>query len=127
MLNLHYLKHIPRRWVIYSLIFLACLASILMIFPALSPALGNDNLDRETCSYKGKKLYGKILVVDSFPDLKIKETSAFPDLNVQLVNSFPNNCGQWQLVESFPDLKVKYVSSFPDITIKFVTSVPGLR
>ncbi len=121
--NPRYLKYISRRWVIYSLIFLACLASMLII----SPAWGNDNLDRETCTYNGKKLYGKILVVDSFPDLTIKETSSFPDLNVQLVNSFPNNCGQWQLVESFPDLKVKYVSSFPDITIKFVTSFPGLR
>ncbi len=127
MPNPHYLKYIPKRWVIYCLVFLACLASTLMIFPALSPAFGSDDLDRETCSYKGKKLYGKILVVDSFPDLKIKETTSFPDLNVQLVNSFPNNCGQWELVESFPDLKVKYVSSFPDITIKFVTSFPGLR
>ena len=78
------------------------------------------------CTYKGKKLYGKIQVVNSFPDLKVQRVTSFPDLKVQWVNSFPNKCGTWQKTSSFPDLKIQYVDSFPDIKIQEVNSFPGL-
>lgn len=80
---------------------------------------------KNDCHYKGIKLYGKVQVVDHFPDLKVQIVNAFPDLNVQIVDNFPNDCGEWQMVEHFPDLKIQYVTSFPDIKIKFVTSFPG--
>jgi hypothetical protein len=78
------------------------------------------------CCFKGRKLYGKIKFVTSFPDIKIKVVDSFPDLKVKHVSSFPDRCGLWQIVESFPDLKVQLVESFPDITIKYVESFPGL-
>jgi hypothetical protein len=70
-------------------------------------------------------LFGKIKIVDSFPDVKVKVVDSFPDLKVQVVKSFPNSPGKWQFVDSFPDYKVQYVSSFPDVKIKFVDSFPG--
>ena len=45
--------------------------------------------------YKGKKLYGKVQVVDSFPDFKVKVVDCFPDLKVQKVDCFPNDIGKW--------------------------------
>ena len=78
------------------------------------------------CTWHGKKLYGKIKLVESFPDLKVQVVTSFPDLKVQTVTSFPTECGKWQFVEHFPDLKVQIVDSFPDVKIQYVTSFPGI-
>ncbi len=80
-----------------------------------------------SCSYNGIPLYGKVKVVNSFPDIKVKIVSSFEDLDVQKVNAFADKCGKWQFVDSFPDFKIQFVDSFPDITIKFVQSFPGQR
>lgn len=71
------------------------------------------------------KLYGKIKIVDSFPDVTVKVVDSFPDIKVKIVDSFPDAPGKWKYVDSFPDYKVKFVSSFPDYKIKFVDSFPG--
>ena len=78
------------------------------------------------CTFKGKKLYGKIKVVSSFPDFKIKKVTSFPDLKVKKVSSFPDKCGKWKFVGHFPDIKIKWVDSFEDFSIKFVDSFPGV-
>jgi len=49
-------------------------------------------------------VYGKIQVVQAFPDFKVKVVTSFPDLKVQKVTSFPDAPGKWQLVDSFPGL-----------------------
>lgn len=87
---------------------------------ALQGAIGKD------CTLKGKKLQGRVKVVDAFPDLRVAVVSSFPDLKVEMVQSFPDACGRWQLVESFPDFTIQYVESFPDLRIQKVTSFPGL-
>lgn len=78
------------------------------------------------CMFNGKKLFGRVQLVSSFPDLTAQVVTSFPDLRVQEVTSFPNSCGQWQIVNSFPDITVQLVNSFPDITIQLVNSFPGL-
>lgn len=79
------------------------------------------------CTYNGIKLYGKVKIVDHFPDIKVQKKDAFQDLSVQYVNAFPDTCGKWQLVDSFPDFTVQFVEHFPDITIKEVTAFPGMK
>ena len=59
------------------------------------------------------KIYGKIQIVDSFPDYKVEVVDSFPDLKVQKVDSFADGPGEWQMVDSFPDFTIKYVDSFP--------------
>lgn len=71
-------------------------------------------------------IYGKIQVVNSFPDYKVKIVQNFPDLKVKSVQNFPDSCGKWQFVESFPDYKIQFVEDFPDFTIQFVENFPGL-
>ena len=99
------------------------LFTLILVFTAFSAhsaaSIGSD------CTFKGKKLYGKIQVVSSFPDLKVQIVDSFPDLKVKKVTSFANSCGEWQEVSSFPDLKIQFVNSFPDIKIKYVDSFPG--
>ncbi len=79
------------------------------------------------CEFNGIKLYGKVQVVTSFPDIKIQYVESFPDIKVKYVTSFPDDCGEWQLVESFPDFKIQVVESFPDIKVKIVESFPGMN
>ena len=71
------------------------------------------------------KIYGKIQIVNSFPDYKVQVVNSFPDLKVQVVNSFPDKPGKWQMVNSFPDYKIQIVNSFPDFKIQYVNSFPG--
>ena len=71
----------------------------------------------DDCTFKGKKLYGKVQYVDSFPDLKIKFVDSFPDLEVEKVTSSPSKCGQWQIVNSFADLKVKVETGMKGVKI----------
>ncbi len=100
--------------------------SLVLAAPAFSRA-ENTEIDKESCSFKGKPLYGKIKVVDAFPDITVQVVDAFPDLEVKKVDAFASACGQWKFVTSFADLKIKFVSAFADIKIKYVDAFPGLR
>ena len=99
---------------------------ILLSAPTYLFAQSEKEINQDSCSFKGVRLYGKIQFVESFPDLTVQVVESFPDLKVKIVNSFPDDCGEWQIVDSFPDIKVKIVESFGDIKIKFVESFPGI-
>lgn len=96
-----------------------------VLLAAAGAALASDSRVAADCTAKGRKLWGKVQFVQSFPDLKIEVVTAFPDLKVQMVRSFADSCGKWQEVASFPDLKVQIVSSFGDLKIQYVTAFPG--
>lgn len=89
-------------------------------------------IDKKNCTYTNKdgktfNLYGKVKIVESFPDIKVQIVESFPDIEVKLVESFPDDCCKFKLVESFPDVKVQIVNSFPDIKVKIVESFPGIK
>lgn len=96
-----------------------------LILAAASVEASAQKVNKD-CTFKGRKLWGKVMVVTSSPDIKIQVVSSFPDLKVMHVNSFPDSCGKWQMVTSFPDLKIEFVNSFPDLKIMHVNSFPGL-
>lgn len=114
-----------------KIIIIALLA--FMTLPIM--AQSNDKkpgINKENCTYTNKdgktfNLYGKVKIVESFPDIKVQIVDSFEDLDVKLVESFPDQCGKFKLVESFPDVKVQIVNSFPDIKVKIVDSFPGVR
>lgn len=91
------------------------------------PARAGGGFDKGSCTFNGKKLYGKIQVVAAFPDVKVQVVTAFPALKVQEVKALPDKCGMWQLVTSFPNTKVQYVTAFPDVKIQRVTAFPGAQ
>lgn len=97
---------------------------LMLAFPLALRADGK--VSKASCAYNGIKLFGKVQVVTSFPDIKIKVVTSFPDLKVKTVSSFPDSCGEWQMVESFPDFKVQFVESFPDVSIEYVDAFPGV-
>ena len=105
---------------------LAAFAVALLMTILISTVVNaEDKVKSESCTYKDFKLYGKVQIVDSSPDLKVKEVDAFADLHVQRVDAFPDACGKWQIVDAFPNFKVQFVDSFPDLEVKFVDAFPG--
>jgi hypothetical protein len=100
---------------------LACALGTALI--AASAFAGNVD---KGCTYKGKKLQGKIQFVDAFPDIKIEIVNAFPDIKVKKVDAFPDGCGKWQVVTAFPDIKVQIVKAFPDVKVQWVDAFPGV-
>lgn len=109
-----------------KLIFLQLCAAVMALGLGLSePAFAG--LNKGNCTFDGKPLYGRVQIVDSFPDVKVKKVDNFADLDVKFVNSFPNDCGEWEIVKSLPDIRVQFVSNFPDVTIKVVNNFPGMN
>ena len=88
-------------------------------------AEAGGSFSKGSCTFNGKKLFGKIQVVTDFPDVKVQVVTAFPDVKVQKVNAFPDKCGKWQMVDAFPDTKVQFVDAFPDVKIQYVDALPG--
>ena len=103
--------------------FLAILSAVI-VFAAAGSALANP-ITRDGY-FNGIPLWGKVRVVDAFPDIKVQVVDAFPDLKVQIVEAFPDSLGKWQFVKSGEDFKIQFVKAFPDIKIKFVNAFPGL-
>ena len=90
---------------------------VLFLLPLLAVLLTSMRGDCITKDgyFRGKRLCGKVKVVTSFPDLKVKA-----------VNSFADDPGEWEFVENFPDFTIEYVENFPDFKIEFVNSFPGV-
>ncbi len=80
----------------------------------------------QNCRFKGFNLYGKVKIVNDFPDIKVKIVENFPDLKVNVVENFADECGKWKFVDNFPDIKVQFVENFPDLKVKFVENFPGV-
>ena len=81
----------------------------------------------EDCKCTGKRLYGRVKIVDADADFDVRVVDASPDLDVKIVESFPDRCGRWQIVTSHEDFSIRFVTSFEDFTIRFVESFPGQR
>ena len=85
---------------------------------------GSNPIDRETCTLNGKRLYGRVKVVDVNADFRVKIVTAhtITDLNVLVVNAWPDECGLWQFVEANEDFTVQFVDAFPDFSIMYVNA-----
>jgi hypothetical protein len=111
-----------------TLVLFAVAAAILLAGTRTVPADPTPLSDKvgSDCTFKGKKLYGKVKVVDAFADFEVKKVDAFADLHVKKVDAFADSCGKWKFVDAFPDFEVKWVDAFPDFEIKMVDAFPGV-
>jgi len=114
-----------------KILIIALLA--LMAFPVMAQSDDKKpGINKENCTFTNKdgksfNLYGKVKIVENFPDIKVQIVDSFEDLDVKIVESFPDQCGKVKLVESFPDVKVQIVEHFPDIKVKIVDAFPGVK
>jgi hypothetical protein len=80
---------------------LMCLLLTIGWLNLLDPVLANSpKIDRLSCTYAGKPLYGRVQIVTSFPDIKVSTVSSLEDLKVQVVTASPDRCGKWQFVKT---------------------------
>lgn len=99
---------------------------VLWLLAALT-FLGSEGICGESSKAIAAKVYGKIQIVDHFPDYKVRIADSLPDLKVQVVEAFPNAPGKWRFVDHFPDFRIKFVKSGEDFTIQYVKTFPGPR
>ena len=84
------------------------------------------------CTFKGKKLHGRVSYVQNFPyDFKVVEvTNNLPDLYVQDVPKpgLTEQCGQWQPDDGLPEFRVLKVLPplLGDFSIQYVLQLPGI-
>lgn len=109
------------RWFRFLVTSCVAIAAVLLLALPL-----RAQLNPSRCTYGGVRLYGKVEIVEAFPDLKVQVTNSMPDLDVKFVESFPDECGEWQIVNIFPDVRVQFVNIFPDLKIRLVNSSPGI-
>ncbi len=85
-------------------------------------------IDKDACTItkNGKtfKLYGKVKIVESFPDLKVQVVTSFPDIKVK-IDSWADDCGEFKVTDSWPDYTIQIVTSFPDLKVEMVENWPG--
>lgn len=101
----------------------AAMIPMLVVLPWSASAGGS--FDKNSCTFNGKKLYGRIQAVSSLADVRVQVVSSLSDVRVQKVGSLANSCGEWQMLDSLPDTTVQFVSSLPDVRIQYVSSLPG--
>ncbi len=72
---------------------------------------------RERRKQLAHKVFGKICVVNAFPDYKVRVDSSGPDIWVNVVYTEPSKPGQWQFVSAFPDYTIQFVDAFEDFSV----------
>ena len=98
--------------------------SLLVVAVSL-PLVSGDRPPRECPGAEG--LYGRIKIVEHFPDCEVKVVEHFPDLRVKIVTHYADSPGEWEMVTSFPDYEVEMVEHFEDVAIEYVEHHPGVE
>ncbi len=99
-----------------------CILFIVLI-PSLSLAGGRIGQD---CTFKGKKLYGRVRIVNVGETFKVRAVSVGEDLRVQTSNMLATTCGRWEIVSIAEDFSVRMVDMGEDFSIRFVEVAHGL-
>lgn len=100
---------------------------ILMTLSLLASVSLNANPISGDCTFKGKKLYGKVRIVNYGEDIKVRIVNYNSDIKIRYVDYSPSSCGKWQKVNYGEDIKVRFVDSGQDIKVEIVNNGEGLN
>lgn len=67
-----------------------------------------------------QEVFGRIQVVDHFPDVRVRAVQGIADMEVRVVDALANRQGRWQFVDHFPDFRVQFVQHHADFTVRLV-------
>ena len=81
---------------------------------------------QKDCTYKGKKLFGKVRIVQYGEDFTVRAVTYSEDFKIQHVSYSQTECGKWQFAEYGEDFKIRFVEYSEDFKVKFVEYSPGL-
>jgi hypothetical protein len=100
---------------------------LLVIFIVVSFGCSCQDINPYTCTYNGKKLYGKVKIVNYGADFKIRIVTSNEDISILQTSGDPNECGEWKFVEYSEDFKVQIVTSGEDFTIRYTTGESKIK
>ena len=91
-------------------------------------APGGVGGDHRPCDFQGKRLMGRVRVVESFPDFRVKleDDKKFAELHARRVTRKPEICGEWEFVDGMPDFTIAFVDYGEDFKIAWVENEPGI-
>lgn len=101
---------------------------ILMILVLILTVGISANPISKDCMFNGKKLTGKVRIVQAFGDVKVRAVQAFEDikvLNLSYASTFAS-CGEWTFVQAGEDFTIQFVEAFEEVKIRFVQAFPGI-
>ena len=86
--------------------------------------------DHRPCEFMGHRLMGKVRIVSSFPDFRVKleDEKEKAELWVRRVVGTPEMCGEWQMVDGMADFTIAFVEAGEDFKIAWVDDkdTPGI-
>jgi hypothetical protein len=101
---------------------------LLLSFLIALPITASQNEPIKDCKCKGKKLYGRVKVVERgyISDFRVKvvERGYIEDFRVRIVDLAPNYCGEWQFVDCGEDFRIEFVDCGEDFRILYVDYQP---
>lgn len=100
---------------------------LLVIFIVVGFGCSSQDINPYTCTYKGKKLYGKVKIVNSNADFIVKIVNSNEDISILQTSGNPNDCGEWKFVEYSEDFKIQIVTSGEDFTIRYTTGESKIK
>lgn len=103
------------------------LIGLFLIFGFLTPDPIEANPISKNCTYKGKKLSGRVEFVKDFPDIRVRIVKANPHLRVQKMTANTSKCGEWEIVKFPPSLRVMIDPQHGEIDIQYVNFSPGVE
>ena len=87
----------------------------------------SNPIDKETCTYKGKRLYGNVRIVECNADFDVRLVQYGADLEVKVEEYSTNRCGEWHFVNAGEDFTVRFVDNGADFNIRIVEYNPGVQ
>ncbi len=100
---------------------LIVLVIILFSFGLMANPISKD------CKFNGKKLSGRVRIVQAFGDVKVRVVTAFPNLKVVTLTYSSDRCGEWTFVQGSEDFTIQFVEAFEDVKIEFVQAFSGIN
>jgi hypothetical protein len=93
----------------------------------LSFGCKSQDINPYNCTFKGKKLYGKVKIVNSNADFKVRVVDYSEDISIKKTVNNPSSCGEWKFVESSEDFKIQIVKDGEDFKIRYITGSPQIN
>ncbi len=94
--------------------------SLLTLVAFVSEAVPQNAPQVRSGAPQAQQVFGRIQVVDHFPDVRVRVVQGIADMEVRVVDAFPNRQGRWQFVDHFPDFRVQFVQHHADFTVRLV-------
>ena len=98
-----------------------------LIFLLLGLVCRSQDINPYTCTYKGKKIYGKVKVVNYSADFKVRIVDYSEDISIIKTDREPSNCGEWKFVDYSEDFKIQIVTYGEDFTIRYTTGESKIK